>query len=333
MVRSAVAQVTQIGLETTAGTAHAATRRLSSMSIMPKLAAEVNEFRAAGNKYVTVTAANMVWSEAKMTGQPTYNEIILPLASAFTKPVSTALASGFSHVFSPVSEGADNPATYTIEKGDPTGTLNAERMTHAMFKSFSLTVARKGLSMDGELIGQDMGDSLTMTAALTSDTQVPILPGQFNVFVSDLQADLGGITGTGSKLGNVLSAKVGIENRFNPAWFLNASAASWTTYVENAEPGFTCEWLCEADAVGRDWLSKLRTGATRFVRLESIGPIIGGAVTYKLMWDFAVKVIDPGDFSDEDGVYAIGPKMAVVHDGGWGRASRVTVQNNVTALT
>lgn len=333
MTRSAATQVVQIGKETTPGTVHAATRRLASMSIEPKAEAEVSTFRAAGNKYVSVTSADQVWSSAKVSGQPDYNEIVFPLASIFGSPVTTVSGSGWQHVFSPVSEGADAAQSFTIEKGDPTGTLNAERLAFGLFTDFGMTFSRKGNSVDGAILGRKLAKGVTMTGALTSGTPVPILPGQIDVYAADAVADLGLLSGTGVKFAQAMSAKVGCKGRFNPAWFMDSSQASWTSFVESAEPDYTIEWLCEADTTGLAWLDLLETGATKFVRLQATGPLISVGVNYKVMWDFAVKVTDPGDFSDEDGIYAIGPTLTVVHDGGWGRASRVTVVNTVNSIT
>jgi hypothetical protein len=43
-------------------------------------------------------------------------------------------------------------------------------------------------------------------------------------------------------------------------------------------------------------------------------------------------VSDVGNFSDEDGVYAIEWTFDMVHDGTWGKAFTVAVVNKVTAL-
>jgi hypothetical protein len=157
-----------------------------------------------------------------------------------------------------------------------------------------------------------------------------VLPGQFSVWAADNTTDLGLATGTGVKLASVISAGVNVGGRYNPTWFLNAALASFASIVEDPEPDYNIDFLTEADAAGLNWLTLLSSGATRFLRLEAVGPTIysgGTPAGYKLTWDFAVKVTDPGDFSDEDGVYAVGPTLQVVHDGTWGKTSLITVQN------
>ena len=334
MTRASGTQVTQTGRETTPGTQHAATRKMSSMGITPKPEADVSTFRPQGMKYPTVTAANMEWASAKVDGQPTYDEIIIPLSSVLTAPVTTLLATGaYKHVFSPLSEGADSPYSFTVEKGDPTGTLNAEVMVFCRWTGLDLEISRKEIKQGGEIIGRKMLRDQTMTAALTAAANlVPVLPRHFSVYVADVFADLGGITGTGVKLGEMISAKYGLKGRFNPAWFLDAAQDSYTGLVESTEPEATVEMLTEANAAGSDWLDLLSSGATKFLRIEAVGPVITGAHTYLLRIDMAVKVTDPGDYSDEDGIYAIGPTVSIVHDGTWGHAQQVTVQNTVSAV-
>lgn len=342
--RSSAVQVVQIGKETTPGTPVAATRRLSSIGLTMKAEADTSDFRPSGNKFVTVLAENKAWSSAKVEGSPTYEEVIIPLASVFTAPVTTQFMDGaaatgaYKHVFSPKSEGADSPLTYTIETGDSTYGFMAAL---GFFGEFSLDIARDEVKMGGEVTATRLTPR-ALTAGVTAPANVtPILPGQVCVYLADVPTDLGLTTGTGVRLQNVLSAKPAVKKRYEPTWFLNCMADSYTGFVENAEPDFEVEFLAEADAQGLKWLDRLRVGQTAFLRIEATGPVIAAKskfpglaadVTSKLTWDFAVKVSDPGDFSDEDGVYAIGPTLTVVHDAGWGKATQVTVQNTVTAI-
>lgn len=342
--RSSAVQVVQIGKEATPGTPVPATRRLSSIGLTMKAEAGTSDFRPSGNKFVTVVAENKAWSSAKVEGSPTYEEIIIPLASVFTAPVTTQFMDGatatgaYKHVFSPKSEGADAPLTYTVETGDST---YGYRAALGFFGEFSLDIARDEIKLGGELTATRLVQS-ALTAGLTGlATLTPILPGQVCVYLADNPADLGLTTGTGVRLQNVLSAKPQVKKRYEPTWFLNCMADSYTGFVENAEPDFEVDFLAEADTNGLKWLDRLKVGQTTFLRIEATGPVIASKakypgltadVTNKLTWDFAVKVSDPGDFSDEDGVYAIGPTLTVVHDAAWGKATQITVQNTVAAI-
>lgn len=344
-IRATANQVVQVGLEGAGapGVKVAATRRLASLAIAPKVEAETTAFRPKGIKYPTVQAANKVWASAEVSGQPTYDEIIVPLSSALTLPVVTNIMDGvtptpaFKYVFSPKSSGADAPTTWTVESGE----ANGELFTHGLFTDFDLDVSRGEVTLGGTMVGQRLATGQALTAGLEVPELVPILPGQFSVYIADDPADLGTGAGTDKRLTRVVSAHPQVGGRYNAAWFLNAADASFSTYVEAGEPDYTVDFLAEADADGLAFLDSLETGATKFLRVEAIGPVLASMAdfpgltadeTYRLTWDLAVKVTDPGDFSDEDGVYAVGPTLTVVHDGGWGKASEVTVVCASTTL-
>lgn len=345
MARSTGAQVVQIGKEVTPGTAVAATRRLGSMTIDLKPEADTKSFRPKGSKYTTVVAENKAWSSGKVSGTPCYEEVIYPLASVFTKPVSTQTMDGatptgaYTHVFSPKSALADDPQTFTLESGDTTLAMKAALM---LFTDFDFDVSRGDLSIGGSTISQLLDTAATLTPALPLPaTLTPILPGQVSVWLSTVKADLGLTTGTGVRLDGVASLKVKVGKRFAPTWFLNALNASFSGFVEEAAPDLNIDFLAEASVEGIKWIARCHTGQTVFIRLEAIGPVAAAKATYpglaadvpmRLTWDFATKVTDPGDFSDADGVYAIGPKMDVVHDGAWGAATQITVVNRVATL-
>lgn len=345
MARSIGAQVVQIGKEVTPGAGGAATRRLGSMTIDLKAEADTSAFRPKGSKYVTVVAENKAWSSGKAEGQPTYEEIIYPLASVLTKPVSTQVMDGatptgaYTHVFSPSSSLADDPQTFVIESGDAT---QANKANLALFTDFGLDISRSEISLSATTISQRLNLAATLTPALPLPVALtPILPGQVCVYLADVVTDLGLLTGTGVRLDSVVSAKPSIGKRFSPTWFLNCTLDTFSGFVENADPDAAIEFLAEANPEGIAWLTRLAAGTTKFLRIEATGPVIAAKATFpglaadvkaKMTWDFAVKVTDPGDFSDEDGVYAIGPTLTVVHDGAWGRATKVTVQNKIAAL-
>lgn len=338
MVRSTVAQRTQIGLEVTTGTAVPATKILQSTTVELSPSVESSSFRPRGSKYPTVVAANKEWSEGDLEGAPTYNELVYPLASIFGKPANptaildAAVATGaYLWVFNTNSSAADVPATYTLEQGD---TTLAEKAASLVFTDFGLDFSRDEASMSGSVIASTIarGVALTVGATPVSTDLVPILPGQVCVYVSATQATLGQ---AGTQVANVISVNPSVGGKYGAAWFLNCLQAGFSGIVEQAEPDFTVELAAEADAANLGWADRFRTGATRYIRIEATGPQIKAGVAttaYRLTWDLAVKTLEPGEYSDEDGVYAISPTLQVVHDATWGKASQLTLVNTVASL-
>lgn len=343
MARATSTQRLQYGVETEPGTAVPADRLLSSLSVSLNPQVESESFRPKGFKYPTVVAANKEWGGGDLEGSATYDELIVPLASILGMPVSSEVMDGptptgaYRHVFSPSSSAADDPAIFTLEEGDPS---IAERMTHAMVTDFDLDISRSEVSLGGSLFGQrvETGITLTPDAEPLAADLVPILPGQVCIYIADTHAALEsapGVSDAAKRQGTALSVHPSIGGRFDPVWYLNCVLPSFGSYVEAPEPDFTLDYMVEANEAGLEWLDHFRTGKTQFVRVEATGPrIYDGAadVFYRLTWDFAVKTLEPGEKSDEDGVYAISPSLQVVHDPTWGKASEVTVTNQVAAL-
>lgn len=344
MARSTATQVTQIGKEVTPGTTVPANRKLSSLGLAINPAVESEAFRPKGFKYPTLVNNNKEWASGSVDGAATYDELVYPLASVLGQPVVSQIMDGatptgaYRWVFSPSSSGIDTPQTYTVEEGDSTA---AERASYFLFTDFDLDISRSEVQLGGGAIAQRMEKGVTLTAgaAAVSTDAVPILPGTVCIYVADTPAALeisAGVSDPAKRLGTALAVHPQIGGRFDPIWYLNCSLNSFGGHVETPEPDFTVDFTVEANAAGLVWLDHYRAGKTQFVRIESIGPrIYDGATTdqfYTLRWDFAVKVSEPGEKSDEDGVYAIQPELQVVHDAAWGKASQVTVINKVAAL-
>lgn len=339
-MRSSVAQVTQIGLEATAGTAVAATRRLGSLSVVPSISAEAEMFRPEGLKFPTVQVLNREWAEVDVEGTPTYEEVIIPLSGAIDTATVSQVMDGatptgaYEWVFTPDSASADAPKTFTLERGQDT--VQAEQFTHLLFSGFGLEVSRTGVSLSGGGFAKRAASGFDMTNGLqTPEDLSPIAPGQFSVFLGDTPADL---SLEANRLTRVIGANPSVEDRYNPAWFVNAAEESFSTFVENPDGvGGTFGLTVEADAVGMAWLNRMRVGSTHFVRLEAKGPVIYNAgvqpdLRMLFQWDMAVKVENADAWSDEDGIYAIPWTLRPVHDGGWGKAMSIKVRNTVPTL-
>jgi hypothetical protein len=121
-------------------------------------------------------------------------------------------------------------------------------------------------------------------------------------------------------------------DRFNPVWVLNSANTSFVAHVEQ-EPTAQVTLMVEADAAGMGLLSTMRAGSTQFLRIKATSANTAGVGNpYSLTLDQAVKVSDVGDFSDEDGVYAIEYTFDVVYDATWAKALQVELVNKQTAL-
>lgn len=339
MTRSTAAQIQQIGKETTAGTAVAATRRLGSLEITPSINAEVEAFRPRGLKFATVLAPNREWAEIDLSGTPTYEEVIYPLSGAVDVATVSQIMDGatptgvYEWIFTPDSQAADAPVTFTLENGEDVAG-QAEQFAHVLFTEFGLDISRASVEVSGSGFARKATTAFDMTNGLAAQTALnPIMPGQFSVYADATFAAIGT-----TRLGRVISAAPSIGSRYVPSWFVDSSQGSFTTFVENGDGAESVlDLTVEADTNGMAWLTRLRNATTYYVRIEAVGPVFYNAgvqpnLAALFQWDMAVKPENVEAWTDEDGIYAIPFSLRPVHDSTAGFAHRIKVRNKVSAL-
>jgi len=165
------------------------------------------------------------------------------------------------------------------------------------------------------------------SVGVTSPALIPILPTQVTAFLDDTAAALGT-----TKLSRLISGTFHLGSRFGPVWVLDAANPAFVNHIETA-PDLTATLLLQADLAGMEMLETLRTGDTKFLRIEAIGGVIGTtAEPYRLTIDIAIKISDTGGFSDQDGVYAIEFTGLGVNDGVWDKALQITMVTDAATL-
>jgi hypothetical protein len=344
--RSSVAQVSQIGVEATPGTAVAATRRLGSINLTPSISAENEPFRPEGLKFPTVMVPNKEWATVDVGGVPTYEEVVVPLSGAADVATIAQVLDGatptgaYEWTFVPETAVPDAPKTFTLERGQDG--VQVEKFSHLLFTGFSLEFSRGGVTLGGSAFAKAADATGTaLTGGIQTPAELtPIASGHFSVYMADTYAALetAGASDPAKRLGRVISGNPSIEDRYNPAWFVNQAEQSFTTWVENPDGvGGSFELLQEANPAGEALLATMRGAASKFVRVEAFGPVIynaGAKPNLRMMfqWDMCVKVSSPGAWSDEDGVYALPFTLQPTHDSTWGKAMQIKVRNKVSAL-
>jgi hypothetical protein len=325
--RSALTQGVQVGVETVPGTNVAANKKLVSLGIEPSISIDMARFRPMGQKFVAIVTPGKEWVEADLTGAGSYTELLFPLSSVLVAPGAPTTVDGTARKwdFVPSSVAEDTVKTLTVEQG---GVIRAHKFNYGLVTELELGFSRDGVEVSGSMIGQRLSDNIVLTAAPTSLPEAQILPTDLDVYVDPTFGALGT-----TKQTRVLEASWSIGDRFNPVWVLNSANSSFVAHVES-EPSAQMTVMVEADTQGMAYLTNARAGSTRFVRIKGTSPILAGATTepYSISIDGACKVSEPGDFSDEDGVYAMEWTMDLVHDVAWTKAMAVSVVNRETAL-
>lgn len=325
--RSSISQGVQIGVESTPGTAVAANRRLRSIGFEPSPQANIDAFRPPGQKYPALTALGKEWMEGSLSGRPSYNELQYVLGSvlgntAITTPGGGTLSRQWA--FNSQTFTEDVIHTMTIEQGSA---VRAHRFAYGVVNEATFTINRDVFELGGSVIGRRIEDGITLTASPTSQTLVPILGNQLDIYADATYAGVG-VT----KIGRALSGTITIGSRFNPLWIVDSAQPSFVTHIE-VEPTLTFEIIVEADAAGMAYLTQMRAAGRSYVQLKATGPIIEAAIPYSLKMNMAGEIGALGGFSDQDGVYAVGWTFTGVADSTMSDKNlEVLLTNKVTAL-
>ncbi len=323
--RSTIFTGVQIGVESTAGTAVAAGKKLLATSFELGSNPDISLFKPMGYKYNTIASLNREWAEGSISGQMSYTDLTYLLASVISNDTPAVVGTtGREYIFISDSDGPDTPVTFTVEQGS---SVRAHRVTGALVTGLTLEFANDGCTIDGSLMATAFQDGVAMTA---TPTEIPLQPVQrieVGVKLADTQAGLAGAT----YLTRALSASWALTDRYAAIWSLNQSS-TYDATIES-EPSGEVTLMMAADAVGMGLLTTMRAGATKFMRIQANGPVIGaGPATYSLIIDTAFKVSDVSDLRDEDGIFAIEWTGVFTHDATWGKAFQITLINGLTAL-
>lgn len=322
---ASIYQIVNMGVETTSGTAVAAGKRLSGLMIEPQIKTDISKYRGSGYKFPSVASMNKEWVEADLSGPITYTELVYLLSGVMGTATSiTAGTTDYTWVFDIDADGADTPKTFTVEWGDATRALE---WNYGLTRDLTLSFSRDSAELSGLMLGSAVTDAITLTSTPTVLALIPVHPTEVSVKFAALQASLT----AASALTRVISVEWSLSDRFNPAYFVNAST-SWTAAIE-VEPKLSVKIKMEKDSAGMAYLTQMRAGTSLFFRIGAISStIITGIIPYSLQIDTAVKIVGEPTFSDEDGVACIEWEMEGFYDATWTRATQVTVVNALSAL-
>lgn len=323
--RATVNQIVQLGVEATPGTGVAANRQIQATNIEPAIKTSISPFTPLGGKFATLAALGQEWVEAKISGQGSYSDMAYLLAGLlnYAAPVQQGGTAAYLWTFTPAQYATDSIKTYTVESGS---SIRAAKFSYGLVRELTLAINRSSIDVSGTMLGQALQDGITMTASPTLIDPVPMQPTEVEVYLDSTAAGIGG-----TKLTRVLSAELAISDRFSPVWPLDAAVSGFAAHVETA-PKASLKLLVEADANGMAPLTAVRAGAKRWIRVKSTGATIASTYKYSFIADLCGVISDVGEFSDQDGVYAIEWTFDVAYDATWQKALTIALTNTLTGL-
>lgn len=167
----------------------------------------------------------------------------------------------------------------------------------------------------------------TPGGAPSSTALIPISPSEVSVYLDDSAAALGT-----TKLLRDFTVGFEIADLFNPVWPLNAAKPSFDGHVIT-KPNPTATLSVGNDAVGRQLVDVMRSGATKYMRVEGVGPLVEAGQSYLFRIDLAGKISDAPSMADADGVSTLDWTMRMVHDSVWNAGAKFLLRNSIASLT
>jgi len=320
--KATIFQTVQIGVETTPGTVVPANKKLLATSLVPSVRTEGEKFRAMGNKYPSFAIINKEWSEAKIEGKLTYNEILYLLSSLLSQPtpVQQGITTAYKWTFTSSTSAEDAGKTLTVEQGDAN---TAWRAAGVKVSGLEFTFNRNEVTLSGSAIGQPLEIEIALTASPTSLTPRPVLPAHLTFYMADTRAGL--------------DSAQALTRGFSMTWSLtDKNVLAWpvgqSPVLIESEPTLDAKLKLATDAVGLEMISAMREGSTKWFRVKATGAVIQGLYNYTFQIDFPGQIAETSEFSDEDGLYLIEYNLAMIHDADWGKAFQIDVIGDIQTL-
>jgi hypothetical protein len=176
--RASVFEASQIGKETTPGTAVPALKRLLCTMFDIKPVVPVTPYRPFGSLASTTAIRRKEHTEGSIEGVLCYNDIVYLASSNICEPVISTpggATNAREWLFVPQNWRPNNAVTFTIEQGSYAG---AARAVNCRVNSFGFTISEAEANVTGAVIGQTLAE----TAVYMSTSEVQVV-------------DLGGATG------------------------------------------------------------------------------------------------------------------------------------------
>lgn len=263
-------QVVQLGVESTAGVSPGggATKLLTGLNIMLDPDFTTVQYAASGHRFDTISVPSMEKSKLKGDGPLTYTEVVYPEsgvfgASTITTPVGAVAARQWASA--PTLTGIITPQTYQVQKGD---SVQARQVNYGTFTDFGFAASRKETKVSVAGFAQQIQDGIALTASPTAVPLVPVEPGDWNVYLDTVAANIGT-----TKLLRCFAANFGYTGAYGDAWPMDRAQASFAT-IANIKPSLAVSLMLAADSTLASLWTKARQAGKVYIRFEAISALL-----------------------------------------------------------
>lgn len=339
-VAETIVQRYQFGFETSPGVPAAAGAKYQLASLMFEFGDEIDvkKIKAQGHRHPNKTGREKAWSSFSVSttdGGPTYTELDMLFDMIFGTATPTDVFAGSiakKRVWAPALTGKLTPRTAQCQWGDASDNVN--EALYALLTDCGLKYDReKGIELSGVAgIARKKANGATFTASPTTLTNADMLGEQLQYYLDTTGAGVG----TTQVTDEILDAEWGYKGVYAPRWAADRTQASYKAHV-NKEPELTLKLQVAESAWARTLESDLDGGATRFLRIETVGQQIepdsgNGATNFTHQVDVACQMLKKGKYGDAGGIYMREFELQIVEDATWAKAFQITNITDTAAL-
>jgi hypothetical protein len=324
--------LTQTVPEVTPGTAIAATHQLAGLALADGAHMDTMQNSPQGHAYVTSSNRGKGWGELKPVGDADFNSLVYPLSSLFGGATITTAAGGVTSKqwkWTPPIINTVLGQTYTVERGQTAG--RARKFAYVTFDALKLGYTKSDVTIDGHAWAREMTEGITLTslAASTIVSAFPVRGTDTSLYIDPTS----GAVGT-TQMTRVGAMDVNFSNYFIPWYGIDSSQTSFSVLLP-AKPKVDVTFRLMSDVNGMAvYNTYLQTGATAYVRFNTVGPVSDGTAHFSVILDMALKITGPQDFTDDGGAEVIPFTAVLAEDSAWGTGTAciMTVINMIAAL-
>jgi hypothetical protein len=330
------AQKIQLGRESTAGTAVAATTIWRGVGGMLEDAREVSMVDEQIGIAIPTTRAyvGQLGGVLSMAATPATFEQILHILEAGIKTVGTGASdgagSGKIYAYPTPTTAVNTIKTYTIETGD---NQQAEEMEYSFVEKFTLTGERgRAVMMSADWIGRQVANT-TFTGSLTAPTVEEILTGKGAFYIDAV----GGTIGTTAITGTLLQWELTVTTGWRGKWTVDAGQL-YFNFIYFDRDSFEAElsMTFEHDATAVAQKALFQAATPRLFRINIPGSTFAQAgTTYSTKTfriDAAATYTEWGVLDSEDGNSIVNVTAQIGYDPTAAKGLEITVVNDLTSV-
>lgn len=322
----------QFGLESPSGTPVAATKRMSRGTLRltpsPEFWTPEDEERgtlAAVNERITIANGVKMKYEGPVTFEQLINFLSIGVKGGITPTTPGGGTNSRDHAYTPSLTVASTLQSLTVEYGDE---QQAYMAPFVVATNLQFTMAMNApWMMSVDLIGH--GEiKQAFTGALTETAVEEVLGRKTKLYIDSTWAGLGGT----EKATVLVNAKVTFPDFYKPVKYADGALNFSDMRIQRLAAEVELTYRHSSVGVTEYDAYRADGGTARFIRLETLGSLIEGALYKRVQFDFALKYTQPPElFAEVDGENYIRLVGRTFPDSSSNWLS-VAVRNAITAL-